>query len=138
IESDEMRTMSDDRMSLTQDLSFVGMAGIIDPLRVEAKGAVRTALTAGIDARMIPGDPAVTARAIGESLGLGAGAISGAELRTLSDSELGQRLPELHVFGRVTPEDKLRLARIMQQQGLIVEMTGASVNAAAALRQAGM
>ena len=53
---------------------------------------------------MITGDGAVTARAIGESLGLGAGAISGAELRTLSDSELGQRLPELHVFGRVTPE----------------------------------
>ena len=136
IESDEMQTMSDDPMSLTHDLSFVGMAGIIDPLRVEAKGAVRTALTAGIDVRMITGDHAVTARAIGESLGLGAGAISGAELRTLSDSELGQRLPELHVFGRVTPEDKLRLARIMQQQGLIVAMTGDAVNDAAALKQA--
>ncbi len=128
--------MSDDPMSLTSDLSFVGMAGIIDPLRAEAKGAVQTALTAGIDVRMITGDHAVTARAIGESLGLGPGAISGTELRTLSDSELGQSLPELHVFGRVTPEDKLRLARIMQQQGLIVAMTGDAVNDAAALKQA--
>jgi P-type Ca2+ transporter type 2C len=136
IESDEMQTMSDDPMSLTHDLSFVGMAGIIDPLRVEAKGAVRTALMAGIDVRMITGDHAVTARAIGESLGLGAGAISGAELRTLSDSELRQRLPQLHVFGRVTPEDKLRLARIMQEAGLIVAMTGDAVNDAAALKQA--
>jgi Ca2+-transporting ATPase len=136
IGGDEMQIMEKDPMSLTRDLSFVGMAGIIDPLRAEAKDAVGTALTAGIDVRMITGDHAVTARAIGESLGLGPGAISGTELRTLSDSELGQRLPQLHVFGRVTPEDKLRLARIMQQQGLIVAMTGDAVNDAAALKQA--
>ena len=136
IESDEMQIMRDDPMSLTRELAFVGMAGIIDPLRAEAKGAVRTALKAGIDVRMITGDHAVTARAIGESLGLGAGAISGAELRTLSDSELRERLPQLHVFGRVTPEDKLRLARIMQEAGLIVAMTGDAVNDAAALKQA--
>ena len=136
VESNEMQIMENDPMSLTRDLSFVGMAGIIDPLRAEAKDAVRTALTAGIDVRMITGDHAVTARAIGESLGLGPGAISGTELRTLSDTELAQRLPQLHVFGRVTPEDKLRLARIMQQQGLIVAMTGDAVNDAAALKQA--
>ena len=69
-------------------------------------------------------------------LGLGPGAISGTELRTLSDNELHQRLPQLHVFGRVTPEDKLRLARIMQEDGLIVAMTGDAVNDAAALKQA--
>jgi P-type Ca2+ transporter type 2C len=136
IQTDEMQIMSDDPMSLTRDLAFVGMAGIIDPLRAEAKGAVRTALAAGIDVRMITGDHAVTAQAIGESLGLGPGAISGAELQTLSDTELGQRLPQLHVFGRVTPEDKLRLARIMQEDGLIVAMTGDAVNDAAALKQA--
>jgi Ca2+-transporting ATPase len=136
IESDEMQIMKDDPMSLTRELAFVGMAGIIDPLRAEAKGAVRTALAAGIDVRMITGDHAVTARAIGESLGLGPGAISGAEMRTLSDNELRQRLPELHVFGRVAPEDKLRLARIMQEEGLIVAMTGDAVNDAAALKQA--
>ena len=58
-------------MSLTHDLAFVGMVGIIDPLRAEAKTAVQTALGAGIDVRMITGDHAVTAQAIGETLGLG-------------------------------------------------------------------
>ena len=128
--------MADDPMSLTQELGFYGMVGIIDPLRKEAKAAVQTALSAGIDVRMITGDHAVTAEAIGESLGLGPGAISGAELAKLSDAELKARLPQLHVFGRVTPQDKLRLARVMQQQGLIVAMTGDAVNDAAALKQA--
>jgi Ca2+-transporting ATPase len=112
------------------------MVGIIDPLRMEAKGAVGTALAAGIDVRMITGDHAVTAQAIGEELGLGPGAISGAELQALSDDEVVRQLPRLHVFGRVTPQDKLRLARLMQEQGLIVAMTGDAVNDAAALKQA--
>jgi Ca2+-transporting ATPase len=132
----EQDMMREDPMSLTQELAFVGMTGIIDPLRAEAKSAVRTALGAGIDVRMITGDHAVTAAAIGKSLGLGPGAISGAELQKISDEELKRRLPELHVFGRVTPQDKLRLARLMQEQGLIVAMTGDAVNDAAALKQA--
>ena len=136
IKDDELPAMTDDPMSLTRDLSFVGLAGIIDPLRAEAKSAVRVALAAGIDVRMITGDHAVTAQAIGEELGLGPGAISGAELAALSDDELKRQLGQLHVFGRVTPEDKLRLARAMQEQGLIVAMTGDAVNDAAALKQA--
>ena len=136
VEDDELDAMRSDPMSLTQDLDFVGMVGIIDPLRAEAKGAVHTALGAGIDVRMITGDHAVTAKAIGEELGLGPGAISGSELQALSDDELARRLPQLHVFGRVSPEDKLRLARVMQEQGLIVAMTGDAVNDAAALKQA--
>ena len=136
VRDDEQAAMTEDPMSLTRDLSFVGLTGIIDPLRAEAKAAVATALTAGIDVRMITGDHAVTARAIGEDLGLGPGAISGAELQALGDAELKERLPDLHVFGRVTPEDKLRLARAMQEQGLIVAMTGDAVNDAAALKQA--
>ncbi|HVN50699.1 MAG TPA: cation-translocating P-type ATPase [Acidimicrobiales bacterium] len=125
-----------DPMAYTDHLDFVGMVGIIDPLRPEAADAVHVALGAGIDVRMITGDHAVTARAIGESLGLGPGAISGAELAALSDDEAMARLGELHVFGRVTPEDKLRLARLMQEQGYIVAMTGDAVNDAAALKQA--
>ncbi len=132
----ERSIMASDPMSLTTGLSFVGMVGIIDPLRAEATGAVHTALEAGIDVRMITGDHAVTARAIGEKLGLGPGSISGPELQALSDEELVRRLPELHVFGRVSPEDKLRLARAMQREGLIVAMTGDAVNDAAALKQA--
>ena len=136
IGDDETQALTDDPMSLVHDLGFVGMVGMIDPLRAEAKGAVQTALGAGIDVRMITGDHAVTAQAIGETLGLGPGAISGSELEALSDEELARRLPELHVFGRVSPEDKLRLARSMQEQGLIVAMTGDAVNDAAALKQA--
>ncbi len=133
---DELAKLAVDPMSCVHDLSFVGMVGIIDPLRPSSKAAVTTALKAGIDVRMITGDHAVTARAIGETLGLGEGSISGAELQTLSDTALKQQLPALHVFGRVTPEDKLRLARAMQEQGLVVAMTGDAVNDAAALKQA--
>ena len=123
-------------MSLTQDLDFVGMVGIIDPLRAEAKGAVQTALGAGIDVRMITGDHAVTAQAIGETLGLGPGAISGSELQALSDEELRAGCPSSTCSAASRREDKLRLARLMQEQGLIVAMTGDAVNDAAALKQA--
>jgi P-type Ca2+ transporter type 2C len=136
LEGTDVDTMTSDPMALTRDLDFVGMVGIIDPLRPEARAAVHTALNAGIDVRMITGDHAVTAKAIGEGLGLGPGAISGAEMQQITDEELVARLPELHVFGRVAPEDKLRLARVMQEQGLIVAMTGDAVNDAAALKQA--
>src|SRR4051794_34422277 len=136
VTEDELAAAPTDPMPLVHDLGFVGLVGIIDPLRAEAKGAVEVALGAGIDVRMITGDHAVTAKAIGESLGLGPGAISGAELEALSDDELKARLPQLHVFGRVSPEDKLRLARAMQEEGLIVAMTGDAVNDAAALKQA--
>ena len=128
--------IAQDPMAFTRGLSFVGMVGIIDPLRSEAKGAVETALGAGIDVRMITGDHAVTAQAIGETLGLGPGAVSGSELQAMSDDELRGRLPDLHVFGRVSPEDKLRLAQVMQGEGMIVAMTGDAVNDAAALKQA--
>jgi len=136
VEESEVPALVADPMSFVSGLGFVGLVGIIDPLRPEAKAAVATAHKAGIDVRMITGDHAVTANAIGESLGLAPGAISGAELRALSDDEVRAQLPGLHVFGRVTPEDKLRLARVMQEQGLIVAMTGDAVNDAAALKQA--
>jgi len=133
---DDRATMQDDPMALTHNLSFVAIVGIVDPLRPEAKGAVHTALRAGIDVRMITGDHTVTAFALGKALGLAPGAINGPDLQTLSDDVLIDRLPRLHVFGRVTPEDKLRLARLMQRSGRIVAMTGDAVNDAAALKQA--
>jgi len=123
-------------MSFVTDLRFVSLIGIIDPLRPSSKTAVTLAHEAGIDVRMITGDHAVTALAIGKDLGLGAGAISGKDFRALSDDEVIDNLDELHVFGRVAPEDKLRLVQIMQGQGLIVAMTGDAVNDAAALKQA--
>lgn len=125
-----------DPMAAVRDLTFVALVGIMDPLRTEAKDAVRVALDAGIDVRMITGDHTVTARAIADDLGLGPGVITGTELQHLPDSEVVSRLPRLHVFGRVAPEDKLRLARLMQESGEVVAMTGDAVNDAAALKQA--
>jgi Ca2+-transporting ATPase len=123
-------------MAAVTDLVFVALVGIMDPLRTEAKDAVRVALDAGIDVRMITGDHTVTARAIADELGLGPGVITGTELQHLPDTEVVDRLPQLHVFGRVAPEDKLRLARLMQESGQVVAMTGDAVNDAAALKQA--
>lgn len=125
-----------DPQAFTEQLTFAGLVGIVDPLRPEAIEAARTALGAGIEVRMITGDHAVTAAAIGAELGLGEGAISGAEMQAMSDEQLRDTLPDLHIFGRVTPEDKLRLARLMQESGEIVAMTGDAVNDAAALKQA--
>src|SRR5215471_17474715 len=125
-----------DPMAAVTDLLFVALVGIMDPLRTEAKDAVHVALHAGIDVRMITGDHTVTARAIADELGLGPGVITGTELQHLPDTEVIERLPRLHVFGRVAPEDKLRLAKLMQESGEVVAMTGDAVNDAAALKQA--
>jgi Ca2+-transporting ATPase len=136
IDEASMTEDADDPMALVTDLVFVALVGIIDPLRAEAKDAVHLALGAGVDVRMITGDHTVTARAIADELGLGAGVITGSELARLDDSDLQRQLPQLHVFGRVAPEDKMRLARLMQESGEVVAMTGDAVNDAAALKQA--
>ncbi len=125
-----------DPMAAVTDLLFISLVGIIDPLRPAAKDSVRIALGAGVDVRMITGDHTITARAIADELGLGPGVITGTELQKLSDQEVLDRLPQLHVFGRVAPEDKLRLAKLMQESGQVVAMTGDAVNDAAALKQA--
>ena len=125
-----------DPMAAVTDLVLIALVGIMDPLRTEAKDAVHVALGAGVDVRMITGDHTVTARAIADELGLGPGVITGTELQHLTDATVVERLPRLHVFGRVAPEDKLRLARLMQESGEVVAMTGDAVNDAAALKQA--
>jgi Ca2+-transporting ATPase len=85
---------------------------------------------------MITGDHAVTAGAIAADLGLGPGVITGKQMAALSDDDLAEALPGLHVFGRVSPQDKLRLVTVMQERGDIVAMTGDAVNDAAALKKA--
>ncbi|MGB8020185.1 MAG: HAD-IC family P-type ATPase [Candidatus Nanopelagicales bacterium] len=119
-----------------ENLVFLGLVGIIDPLRPEAIDAVRVAHRAGIDVRMITGDHLVTAQAIAAELGLGPGGMSGTEFAATSDDQLTAQLPALHVFGRVSPQDKLRLVQLMQKDGAVVAMTGDAVNDAAALKQA--
>jgi Ca2+-transporting ATPase len=118
------------------DLEVLGMAGIVDPPRPEAQRAVSIATSAGIRVRMITGDHATTAGAIGDQLGITGSAMTGAELDQLEDSALTGRLDNLGVVGRVAPEHKVRLVQALQERGDLVAMTGDGVNDAPALKAA--
>jgi P-type Ca2+ transporter type 2C len=123
-------------MEALSELTLLGLVGIVDPLRPEAVESVRLAQAAGIEVRMITGDHLLTAQAIAEELGLGPGGITGRDFAAATDEEVVERLDALQVFGRVSPEDKLRLVRLLQEDGNVVAMTGDAVNDAAALKQA--
>ena len=125
-----------DLLSLVQDLTLLAMVGIVDPPRAEARDAIAKCKSAGIRVRMITGDHATTAGAIGKELGIEGRAITGAEFAAMSDEELLGQLGEIGVIARVAPEDKVRLVRMLQQSGNIVAMTGDGVNDAPALKSA--
>jgi len=125
-----------DLIDLVTDLTLLAMVGIVDPPRAEAKDAIAKCHSAGIEVRMITGDHAVTAAAIGHKLGLEGEALTGAQFAALSDNELRAQLPELGVVARVTPEDKIRLVTTLQHEDNIVAMTGDGVNDAPALKKA--
>ncbi|MCU0277424.1 MAG: cation-translocating P-type ATPase [Candidatus Nanopelagicales bacterium] len=125
-----------DPISFVEELVFVALVGIIDPLRPEAIDAVKVARGAGIDVRMITGDHLITAEAIGAQLGLRQGGMTGTQFAAASDEQITEQIEDLHVFGRVSPQDKLRLVQLMQDKGMVVAMTGDAVNDAAALKQA--
>jgi len=120
------------------DLVFVGLIGMIDPPRDEARVAVARARTAGIRAVMITGDHQATASAIARELGISADgrAATGAELAKLSDDELAELVQQVSVYARVNPEHKLRIVKALQRGGAIVAMTGDGVNDAPALKTA--
>ncbi|MFY1020761.1 cation-transporting P-type ATPase [Ectopseudomonas khazarica] len=119
-------------------LTLLALVGIIDPPREEAIAAVAECQQAGIRVKMITGDHAETARAIGAQLGIGIGlpAMTGAELELLDDRRLREVLPGVEVFARASPEHKLRLVQAMQDSGEVVAMTGDGVNDAPALKRA--
>ena len=119
-------------------LSLLGVAGIIDPPREEAIRAVHTCQSAGIRVKMITGDHAVTARAIGAQMGIGDGVtvIRGTELDNYSDDELKDAIQRCDIFARVSPEQKLQLVTALQAAGEVVAMTGDGVNDAPALKRA--
>jgi len=133
---DALAAIQADPMAAVGDMMFVGLLGMIDPLRPAALQAVTDARAAGISVRMITGDHIVTASAIGDQLGLGPGAATGAEFRGLSDDQVVERLPQLHVLGRVAPEDKLRLVQLLMARGEVVAMTGDAINDAAGIKAA--
>ncbi|MFZ4720694.1 MAG: cation-translocating P-type ATPase, partial [Ilumatobacteraceae bacterium] len=123
-------------ITLVQDLTLLALAGIVDPPRPEARDAITEAHAAGIKVKMITGDHAATAAAIGEQLGLRGEAVTGADLDAMSDDELSRRIDDITVFARVAPEHKLRLIAALQQRQNVVAMTGDGVNDAPALKKA--
>jgi Ca2+-transporting ATPase len=117
------------------DLTLLAMVGIVDPARAEAKDAITKCHSAGIQVRMITGDHAVTAAAIGKKLGIEGKALTGAQFAALSDEELKADLADIGVVARVTPQDKIRLVTLLQEEENIVAMTGDGVNDAPALKK---
>lgn len=119
-------------------LTLLGIIGITDPPREEAIQAVQACQSAGIRVKMITGDHAVTARAIGMQMGIGDGnaAIDGNTLSKYRDHELAKIVGQADVFARVSPEQKLKLVTALQENGEVVSMTGDGVNDAPALKRA--
>ncbi|MEY4225117.1 MAG: hypothetical protein RIS33_2051, partial [Actinomycetota bacterium] len=137
----EFTASGSDPAELVGDLMLLALVGIVDPPRPEAKAAIAEARQAGITVKMITGDHAVTARAIGQELGLASGdvvAVTGADLDTMDDAELDRRIDDISVFARVAPEHKIRLVAALQRKGNVVAMTGDGVNDAPALKKADM
>ncbi|BBL70543.1 cation-transporting P-type ATPase [Methylogaea oryzae] len=118
--------------------TLLGIAGMIDPPRPEAVAAVARCQSAGIRVKMITGDHAATARAIGAQLGIGGGdrVLTGGDIERLSDQALQQAVGEVDVFARANPEHKLRLVAALRATGQVVSMTGDGVNDAPALKAA--
>ncbi len=120
------------------EMTLLGLAGMIDPPRVEAKAAVRKCEEAGIKVIMITGDHPLTAKAVAEELGLSkqGRVVSGAELEAMDESQLDREVDSIEVCARVSPAHKLRVVTALQQRGQVVAMTGDGVNDAPALKKA--
>lgn len=124
---------------LENNLTFMGLVGMIDPPRPEAKEAVAICRQAGIRPVMITGDHVVTASAIAKELNIlvdGDRAITGTELDAMTDDELDQCVEHISVYARVSPENKIRIVKSWQRKGQVVSMTGDGVNDAPALKAA--
>ncbi|MDP2282680.1 MAG: HAD-IC family P-type ATPase, partial [Pseudohongiella sp.] len=127
-----------DHIDVESGLTLLGLTGLMDPPRPEAIAAVALCYEAGIQVKMITGDHAGTASAIGRQIGLKHAdkVLTGAELELMDDQALAAAVRDVDVFARTSPEHKLRLVKALQAQGMIVAMTGDGVNDAPALKRA--
>ena len=125
--------------ALESDLVFVGLTGMIDPVRPEVKAAIEECRSAGITPIMITGDHKDTAVAIAMELGIiedASGAITGAQLNEISDEDFAERVTEFRVYARVQPEHKTRIVNAWRARGMITAMTGDGVNDAPSIKSA--
>ena len=128
-----------DAAELETGLVFVGMCGMIDPIRPEVKDAVERCVGAGIRPIMITGDHIITAIAIARQLGIlddDSQAIRGADLNALSDEELDREIEKYKVYARVQPEHKVRIVNAWRRRGMVTAMTGDGVNDAPSIKAA--
>ena len=124
---------------LEKDMTFIGLCGMIDPVRPEVKPAIEEAHGAGMNVVMITGDHIDTAVAIAKELGIvqdKSGAITGAELDKISDEDLMSRIEDINVYARVQPEHKTRIVDTWKKKGMVVAMTGDGVNDAPSIKRA--
>jgi Ca2+-transporting ATPase len=127
-----------ERASAEQDMTFLGLVGMIDPPRPEAREAIRTCELAGIKPVMITGDHPVTAQAVACELGVlkGGRVVTGAELEAIDEAEFERTVEDIEVYARVSPAHKLRVVTALQNKRHVVAMTGDGVNDAPALKKA--
>ena len=128
-----------DASEIEKELVLLGLVAMTDPARPEVRPAVEKARQAGIRTVMITGDYPDTARAIAQEVGLwrpGSGVLTGAELNDLSDEQLAERIKDVDVFARVSPQHKVRIVEALKARGHVVAMTGDGVNDAPALKRA--
>jgi Ca2+-transporting ATPase len=126
-----------DSENLERGLVFVGVVGFVDPPRNKVKDAIRTCKEAGIKVIMITGDHPETARTIACQVGIDNDKIlTGVEIAKMSDTDLKKTLKDTFVFARVMPEDKLRIVRLLKENGEVVAVTGDGINDAPALKEA--
>ncbi len=124
--------------SAEHEMTFLGLVGMIDPPRPEAKAAIETCEQAGIKVVMITGDHPVTAQAVAQELGLfkGGRVVIGSELEAMSEAEFEREVENIQVYARVSPAHKMRVVSVLQGRGHTVAMTGDGVNDAPALKKA--
>lgn len=126
-------------LAFSKDDQFLGLIGIADEVRPEVKEALKVTSQGGIKVVMVTGDNELTAKAIGEEIGLlqeGDEVLTGAQLNELNEEELLKRMEKIKIFARITPEDKFRIVKAYQKSGEVVAVTGDGVNDVLALKQA--
>ena len=143
VTKDEVKAAFDGEKLQVDDLCFLGVVGIIDPIRDDVSDSIRECLNAGVDIKIVTGDTPGTAREIGRQVGLWTDAddperqmITGKEFNLMNDDELRGRIGDLKIMSRARPSDKERLVRLLQEQGEVVAVTGDGTNDAPALNKA--